>query len=156
MNQMEFPLLLDIEKILIEWQNDSVIDDTKLDSASVDTAKLHAKYLQWLSLAKLQLKKSQINQKSLLKIKWLYYNGKMPPEEIEQRGWEFDPFDGLKVMKGVMNYYYDSDKEIQQSEEKIAYSKTLVETLQEIVETLRWRHTSIGNIIKWKMFQAGG
>lgn len=97
-----------------------------------------------------------MNQKTLLKEKWLYYNGKMSQEEIESRGWDYDPFDGLKVMKGDMDYYYDSDKDIQQSEEKITYYKTLVETLQEIVETLRWRHQTIGNIIKWKQFEAGG
>lgn len=148
--------MLDIEKILLEWQSDSVINDNKLDQTSVDTAKLHAKYLQWLSLAKLQLKKAQMNQKSLLKDKWLYYNGKMSQDEIESRGWDYDPFDGLKVMKGDMDYYYDSDKDIQKTEEKIAYFKTLVETLQEIVETLRWRHQTIGNIIRWKQFEAGG
>jgi hypothetical protein len=148
--------LLDIEKILLEWQSDSVINDNKLDQTSVNTAKLHAKYLQWLSLAKLQLKKAQINQKSLLKDKWLYYNGKMSQDQIESRGWDYDPFDGLKVMKGDMDYYYNSDKDIQKTEEKIAYFKTLVETLQEIVETLRWRHQTIGNIIRWKQFEAGG
>lgn len=148
--------MLDIEKILLEWQSDSVINDNKLDQTSVNTAKLHAKYLQWLSLAKLQLKKAQINQKSLLKDKWLYYNGKMSQDQIESRGWDYDPFDGLKVMKGDMDYYYNSDKDIQKTEEKIAYFKTLVETLQEIVETLRWRHQTIGNIIRWKQFEAGG
>jgi len=148
--------MLNIENILTEWQNDSVINDNKLDQTSVDTAKLHAKYLQWLSVAKLQYKKSQMNQKVLLKDKWLYYNGKMSQEEIESRGWDYDPFEGLKVMKGDMDYYYDSDKDIQKSEEKITYYKTLVETLQEIVETLRWRHQTIGNIIKWKQFENGG
>jgi hypothetical protein len=148
--------MLNIENILTEWQNDSVINDNKLDQTSVDTAKVHAKYLQWLSVAKLQYKKSQMNQKILLKDKWLYYNGKMSQEEIESRGWDYDPFEGLKVMKGDMDYYYDSDKDIQKSEEKITYYKTLVETLQEIVETLRWRHQTIGNIIKWKQFENGG
>lgn len=148
--------MLNIENILTEWHNDSVINDNKLDQTSVDTAKLHAKYLQWLSVAKLQYKKSQMNQKVLLKDKWLYYNGKMSQEEIESRGWDYDPFEGLKVMKGDMDYYYNSDKDIQKSEEKITYYKTLVETLQEIVETLRWRHQTIGNIIKWKQFENGG
>ena len=97
-----------------------------------------------------------MNQKTLLKEKWLYYNGKMSQEEIESKGWEFDPFDGLKVMKGDMDHYYDADEDIQKSEERIAYYKTLVETLQEIVETIRWRHQTIGNIIKWKQFEAGG
>ena len=148
--------MLDIENVLSEWQKDCVINQNQLDQSSVDTAKLHAKYLQWLSVSKLQLKKSQMNQKTLLKDKWLYYNGKMSQEEIESRGWDYDPFDGLKVMKGDMDHYYDSDNDIQKSEERITYYKTLVETLQEIVETLRWRHQTIGNIIKWKQFEAGG
>jgi len=148
--------MLNIENILTEWKNDSVINDSKLDKSSMDTAKLHAKYLQLLSVSKLQYKKSQMEQKTLLKDKWLYYNGKMSQEEIEVKGWNYDPFDGLKVMKGDMDYYYDSDKDIQKSEEKITYYKTLVETLQEIVETLRWRHQTIGNIIKWKQFENGG
>ena len=148
--------MLNIENILTEWKEDSVINGSKLDKSSMDTAKLHAKYLQLLSVAKLQYKKSQMDQKTLLKDKWLYYNGKMSQEEIEVKGWNYDPFDGLKVMKGDMDYYYDSDKDIQKSEEKITYYKTLVETLQEIVETLRWRHQTISNIIKWKQFENGG
>ena len=29
-----------------------------------------------------------------------------------------------------------------------------LETLQEIVDTIRWRHQTIGNIIKWKQFES--
>jgi len=148
--------LLNLENILTEWQKDSEINQSRLDQASVDTAKIHAKYLQLLSVAKLQLKRAQLNQKTLLKDKWLYYNGKMSQEEIDSKGWNYDPFNGLKIMKGDMEYYYDSDTEIQKSEEKITYYKTIVETLQEIVESIRWRHQTIGNIIKWKQFESGG
>ena len=73
--------MLNIENVLSEWQDDSVINQSQLDKSSVDTAKLHAKYLQWLSLAKLHLKKAQMNQNTLLKEKCLYYNGKMSQEE---------------------------------------------------------------------------
>ena len=147
--------MLKLEDILTEWQKDSEINQARLDQASVDTAKLHAKYLQWLSVAKLQLKRQQMNQKTLLKEKWRWYNGKMSQEEMDTKGWAYDPFDGLKVMKGDMDYYYDSDPEIQKSEEKITYYKTIVETLTEIVDALKWRHTHIGNIIKWKQFESG-
>ena len=58
-------------------------------------------------------------------------------------------------MKGDMNYYYDSDIDIQKSEEVIEYYKTMVETLTEIVSNLNWRHQTIGNMIKWRMFEAG-
>lgn len=148
--------MLNLEEILEHWSNDCNIDEHNLDKSSVDIAKLHAKYLQLLSVYKLQKKKSEMNQKILLKDKWLYYNGKMTEQQIIEKNWAFDPFDGMKIMKGDMNYYYDSDPDIQKSEEKIIYYKTLIETLQEIVETLRWRHQTISNIIKWKVYQSGG
>jgi len=80
----------------------------------------------------------------------------MDQETIEVKGWDYDPFNGLKILKGEMDYYYDSDPDIQRSEEKIQYYKTIVETLTEIVDSIKWRHQTIGNIIRWKQFEAGG
>lgn len=148
--------MINLESILSDWEKDCKIDESNLSRTSVDTAKLHAKYLQLLSVNKLQLKKADLKQKILLKDKWLYYNNKMSQDEIEAKGWEYDPFKGLKIMKGDMNYYYDSDIDIQKSEELLTYYKTVVDTLQEIVTSLNWRHQTIGNIIKWKQFEAGG
>lgn len=147
---------MNLEDILNDWKKDCVIDESHLDKSSIDIAKLHAKYLQLLSISKLQLKKTELKQKILLKDKWLYYNDKMTQEQIEEKGWEYDPFNGMKVMKGDMNHYYDSDIDIQKSEERVTYYKTLVETLQEIVSNINWKHQTIGNIIKWKQFEAGG
>ena len=145
-----------LEQVLEEWATDSQLPRNNLDEASRQTPTLHAKYLTILSHTKLKLRKAEMDQKSLLKQKWLWYNGKMSEEEIKQLGWEYDPLNGLKVMKGEMDYYYDSDKEIQEAELKIQYLKTLIDTLNEIVDTLRWRHQTIGNMIKWKVFEAGG
>ena len=58
-------------------------------------------------------------------------------------------------VQDLSNLYYDADPEIQKSEEKIQYFKTLVETLSDIVDTIKWRHQTISNIIKWKQFQSG-
>jgi len=77
-------------------------------------------------------------------------------DQIKDLGWDFDPLEGLKIMKGEMDYYYDSDKEIQESELKIQYLNTLIDTLKEIVNNLNWRHQTIGNMIRWKVFEAGG
>ena len=79
----------------------------------------------------------------------------MSQEEVIEKGWDPDPFNGLKIMKGDMDHYYDSDPEIQKSEELIEYWKTVVSTLTEIVDTIKWRHQTIGNIIKWKQFESG-
>lgn len=147
--------MIDLKNIHEMWQQDCQINNMKLDEASKNTPMLHAKYLELLSTAKLQQKRAEFAQKTLLKDKWLYYNGKMSQEDVVEKGWDPDPFDGLKILKGEMDYYYDSDPEIQKSEEKIQYWKTVVETLIDIVDNLKWRHQTIGNIIRWKQFESG-
>lgn len=146
---------MDLDGILAQWGKDCEIGHN-FDEASRETPKLHAKYLGLYSKAKLLLKRAEDSQQVLLKHKFLWYNGKLSREELEQLGWNPDPFDGLKILKGDLNYYYDSDPEIQKSELKIAYYKTLVETLKEIVDCLKWRHQTIANSIRWRQFEAGG
>ena len=145
-----------LDQVLEEWATDSQVPRNNLDEASRETPKLHAKYLALLSQTKLRLKKAEMDQKTLLRLKWEWYNGKMPEEKIKELGWDFDPLNGLKIMKGDMDYYYDSDKEIQESELKIQYLNTLIDTLKEIVNNLNWRHQTISNMIRWKVFEAGG
>ena len=147
---------MDLKMILDMWQSDSVIGQSSLDESSRQTPILHAKYLELLSLAKLKVKKAEQDQKILLKDKWLYYNGKMDQDQIVDKGWKPDPFDGLKILKGEMDYYYDSDPEIQQSVEKIEYLKTIIDTLNEIMNNINWRHQTISNMIKWRIFESGG
>ena len=147
---------MDLKMILDMWSSDSVIGQSSLDESSRQTPILHAKYLELLSLAKLRLKKAEQDQKILLKDKWLYYNGKMDQEQIGDKGWKPDPFDGLKILKGEMDYYYDADVDIQASETAITYYKTYIETLTEIINVLKWRHSTIKNIIDWRRFESGG
>ena len=145
----------ELDRILEEWAEDCKIDNVHLDETSRKTPVLHSKYLSLLSQAKIQHRKYEFKQNTLLKEKWLWYNGKMSHEEILEKGWNPDPFDGLKVLKGDMEHYYDSDPEIQKSEELVQYWKTIIDTLTEIVNNLNWRHQTISNIIKWKQFESG-
>tara|TARA_R110000868_G_scaffold210018_1_gene459957 strand:- start:195 stop:638 length:444 start_codon:yes stop_codon:yes gene_type:complete len=143
-----------LEKILEMWEIDSKITGS-LDEASRQSPMLHSKYLPLLAEAKLNVRRYESEQKIMLKDKWLYYNGKMTKEQIESLGWEFDPFNGLRVLKGEMDYYYNADTDIRRSEERIYEWKIIVETLTEIVDNIKWRHQTIGNMIKWRMFEAG-
>lgn len=144
-----------IEDILEMWKDDSEIDDLNLDEESRKSANLHSKYLEILSVTRLQLKRREMEFHTLLKDKWLHYNGKMPREDIEARGWDYDPLNGLKVLKGDMNKFYDSDPDIQKAQAQIDYTKELVSVLEEIMGNIRWRHQNIKNSIEWKKFTAG-
>ena len=148
-------MALRIEDVLEMWKADSEIDEMKLDESSRDSARLHAKYLEMLSVTRLQLKRKEAEFRTLLKDKWLWYNGKMPKDEIDARGWDYDPLGGLKVLKGDMDYFYDSDEDIQTAKMKIDYLKEIVATLEEIINNIRWRHQNIKNIIEWQKFTSG-
>ena len=145
-----------LQQILEMWKTDSVIDEMNLDESSRDSAKLHGKYLEILSVNRMKLKKAELEFKVLLKDKWMHYNGKMSKEEIDEKGWDYDPLNGLTVLKGDMDYYYDADPDIQALVAKIEYQETLVETLEEIMNNIRWRHSTIKNIIDWRRFTSGG
>lgn len=148
-------MALRLEDVLEMWKADSEIDDLKLDEASRESARLHAKYLEMLSVSRLQLKRKEAEYHILLKDKWMWYNGKMTKDEIDARGWDYDPLNGLKVLKGDMDYFYNSDVDIQTAKMKIDYLKELVSTLEEIIGNIRFRPNNIKNIIEWRKFTSG-
>lgn len=144
-----------LQDILDMWKKDSIIDDMNLDESSRNSAKLHSKYLELMSIHRIKLKKAELDFKVLLRDKWLHYNGKMSKEEIDEKGWDYDPLNGLTVLKGDMDYYYDSDPIIQEAQAKIEYLKEVVDTLREILDNVKWRHQTIKNMIEWRKFTSG-
>ena len=147
---------MNTEQILEMWKNDGQIDELKLDDTTIRMARIHSKYLELLTIAKMTRKKYDLEYKTLLKDKWLYYNGKLSKDQIDAFKWQYDPFGGLnKPLKGDMNYYYDADTDIQRSQALLEVQKIQVETIDEIMSTIRWRHQNIGNIIRWRSFEAG-
>lgn len=148
--------MLTLEQILDNWKKDCEIDDVELDKSSRETPKLHAKYVELLSQAKLQKHRKEMEFKKLLKDKFMWYNGKMDKTTMDEKGWEYDPFDGLtKPMKSDMDYFYESDPQIQTIQSQIEYWKTVIDTLSDIVSNITWRHQTIGNMIKWRQFTSG-
>ena len=145
-----------LDDILTMWKDDSVIEDNNLDGTTVKCAVLHSKYLELYSVAKLQLKRKEADLASMKKDKWLYYTGKMTREEMDERGWAYDPFNGgAKPLKSDLEMYYVRDPDIKKLCGQIDYQKTIVEALDEILATIRWRHQAIRNIIDYKKFTAG-
>ena len=146
---------MNLERILEEWKKDSLIEMNALDASSVQTTMLHAKYLELHATYKIKLKDAEFKQSILMKNKWLWYSGKLSKEEIDAFGWDYDPYEGLKILKGDMAHFVEADKELQESEAKIEYLKTCIDTLKDIMENLKWRHQNIRNILEWKKFEAG-
>ena len=145
----------DLQQILEMWKKDSVIDEMALDESSRDSAKLHGKYLEILSVNKMKLKKAELEFKVLLRDKWKHYNGKLSQEEMDSKSWDYDPLDGLTVLKGDMDKFYDADPVIQEHQSKMIYLQEVCDTLKEILDNVKWRHQTIKNMIEWRKFTSG-
>jgi hypothetical protein len=148
--------MLKLDDLLEMWKKDSHIDPSELDEASLASARLHSKYLEFYNIYRLSLKKQDNNYNILLKDKWLWYNGKMTQDEMDKLGWEYDPLNKMKIMKSDMERFYKADPDIIAFQEKMEYTKSLLDTTKEIMESVKWRHQSIKNAIEWRKFTSGG
>jgi len=146
---------MNLENVLEMWKKDNVIDEMALDESSRATAKLHSKYLEIYSVSRLKLKQLELDFKVLLRDKFNHYNGKLTQDELNEKGWEYDPLNGLTVLKSDMDKYYDSDPIIQEMQKRIAYQEELCSTLKEILDSIKWRHQTIKNMIEWRKFTSG-
>lgn len=146
---------MNLESILEMWKKDSIIDEIQLDEASRDSAKLHSKYLDLYSVSKLKQKDLELKFKIILRDKFKHYNGKLSQEEMDSKGWDYDPLDGLTVLKGDLDKWYDADDVIQDHQKKMAYQEEVVATLKEILDNIKWRHQTIKNMIEWRKFTSG-
>ena len=144
--------LSDIQEM---WKKDCQIDDIELDASSLQVPILHAKYSEILSNQKLIQIRYEQQLKTLQKNKWLWYTGKLSQEEIQEKNWDYDPFNGLTILKSDYDKFFGADRDIQKAIEKMEYCKVVVEYLQDIVSQLTWRHQTIKNIIEWRRFMAG-
>ena len=144
-----------LDTILEMWKKDSQIDEMALDEASRQSAKLHSKYLELLSSNRMRLKKAELEYKVVLRDKFNHYGGKLTQEEMDSKGWEYDPLHGHTVLKGDLDKYYDADEVIQEHQAKIAYLEEVTNVLKEILENVKWRHQNIKNMIEWRKFTSG-
>lgn len=145
-----------IEEIIAEWESDCQVDSLALDDSTLKFAKIHAKYLTYLTEFKLKLRLSESKLSEMRHAKWMYYTGRMTRQEMDDRKWPYDPFSGgSKPLRSDLETYVDSDAELRTLIDKKTYFQTGVDALTEILDTLRWRHQHIRNVLDFRKFIAG-
>ena len=139
---------MNLEKIEELWAKDAekFFDHRDLPELlandSMETPKLHAKYLQLHNEFKLMLSDAQTKYNKLYKDKWLYYNGKAPSQVYAEK-----PFD-LKVLKGDLDMFIDSDDDICRVKQKIDYLETCINSIDRILKEIHNRGFAIKNTIE--------
>jgi hypothetical protein len=54
-----------------------------------------------------------------------------------------------------MELFYTTDSDIMKLQGQIEYQSTIVEALKDIMDNIKWRHTTIKNIIDHRRFVSG-
>ena len=144
-----------LSEIQTLWQKDCYIDDTKLDVELLKIPNLHSKYLELYNDECLQQRKYFYEKKKLLKLKTIYYAGKMSQDELEELGWE--PF-MYKIIKGYepkIETYLQGDDDLIEANQKLEYQKIKVEFLESIIKSLNTRGYNIKSAIDFLRFTMG-
>jgi hypothetical protein len=139
---------MNLEKIEEMWAKDSeaFFDHRELPELlandSMETPRLHAKYLQFYNQFKLMLSDAEVKYRQLYREKFEYYSGKAPASVYKEK-----PFD-LKVLKGDLPMYIDSDQDLCRNKQKIDYLETCINSIDRILKQIDSRGFAIKNTIE--------
>ena len=143
---------MNMEELRTMVKGDLVMDKTELDIESMKTPQIHNKYLVLYSDEKLILGKLESDLNILKRDKWLYYTGKMSPEQLEDRGW--DTFD-LNILKTDIDKFLGADEDLIRLTNRILFQKEKVNYLESVIKIINNRQWNIRAAIDWLKFTNG-
>ena len=138
-----------LDELKQQVREDLKVDDEHLDTESLKNQEIKATYLDHKSRYELLLYRAKGDYKRLYREKWEYYGGK-----ADAKVYVTKPFD-LKVLKSDLSVYIESDEDIIQIENKVAYLETVVKYIDGVLRSINSRGWDIKNAIDWKKFEAG-
>lgn len=145
---------MDIYELREAWEEDSPLDLLDLAEAAASVPQLHAKYLNYLSDARLMLRRKIANQLRLQRAKESYYMGTMTRDELQEWGW--DPYQLSKPTKTDLAKILTLDEDMIKSEDKVDYWRTVVGFLESVMKAIGQRSWDVRNAIEWKRLTMGG
>ena len=141
-----------LEEIQELWNRDREIDISELATESIRIPQIHDKYLKIYVDEKIKLRKLQLNLTKISKMKSDYYSGRMSQEELDSLEWQ--PF-LVKVLKGEVNSYVESDDDIIKLKETIALMEEKINYIDSVIRMINNRGFQIKSAIDWIKYKDG-
>ena len=141
-----------LEEIQELWNRDREIDISELATESIRIPQIHDKYLKIYVDEKIKLRKLQLNLAKISKMKSDYYSGRMSQEELDRLEWQ--PF-LVKVLKGEVNSYVESDDDIIKLKETIALMEEKITYIDSVIRMINNRGFQIKSAIDWIKYKDG-
>ena len=141
-----------LEEIQELWNRDREIDISELATESIRIPQIHDKYLKIYVDEKIKLRKLQLNLTKISKMNSDYYSGRMSQEELDRLEWQ--PF-LVKVLKGEVNSYVESDDDIIKLKETIALMEEKINYIDSVIRMINNRGFQIKSAIDWIKYKDG-
>ena len=137
---------MELEKIMLMWEEDAHIDDKDLDNESLNIPNVHQKYLDIYSKEKRIIRDLETHWKVVFQQRWeavISKNGKAPDHNIRISKTELE------------RHYVAADSVLQKAEYIMNEQKSKVEYLKSVLSMIENRSFHINNAINWRKFVAG-
>ena len=148
--------MIDEDTLLAEWEVDARLNKSDLTEETLRIASLHPKYLRLLMEGKRHRAKCEEVYNKTKHLITLYYQGVLTKEEQEKYKLKPDPYNGAaKPLKSNMVAWIENDSRVLHVTKKLKEAGDIVNAIEEIINTIRWRHNAIKNINDVNKFDAG-
>ena len=144
-------ILADVNDIVAEIKEDSVIDKLYLFDVSVNQSMIHSKWLTKLNSAKRDYRKLKEKQDKYNLLLWKYYQGKMTLDKAR----EFAGTLQEHVLKSDVEKYLHADELWIIMKEATQNQYSIVEMCEQMMDANKQRGYAIKNAIEIKKFEAG-
>lgn len=141
--------------ILSAWKKDGSITPLNLQSGITDQPELFERYMNEYREANQLV--FQLEQKLELtkSVRIKYFEGKMSKEEIDTRGWKYDPFEGEKVLKAEIKKRVEIDDEVLSVKANLKEAEILKGAIRDILDQIKFRTQTIKTMMDIIKFQRG-
>jgi len=140
-----------LEKLIEQWEKDSVIDQTEPGKEIVRIPLLHNQFNKYMALHNLATKRAILEYDRVKKLKWLYYSGKLDQWDLDKLGWE--PF--RFTLKSDISVYIDGDDDLIKLKTKKAYHEEAANFCVNVMKELNNRTWQLKEFIGWEKFIQG-
>ncbi len=130
-----------LNKILSDWEKDSVVDKTAPNETIAEIGKLHAKYLRTLAQHRLNVKKAERDYKETKQLRSSYYDGTLEESELKKRNWT--PYLGKspKILSQRQDLL-DADEYLNAILQRKCIYEEIVSVCESIIQQLNWSRTN--------------
>jgi hypothetical protein len=144
---------ISLEKLLEEWQADSVINTTDPQLEIVRIPVLHSKYVTQITAHSVSLKMKKFDFDQLKKLKVEYYSGRLNGTDVlKEKGWKAFP---ALVNKPDLSAYLDADQDLIDLKKNMIANEEAISFCTAVCKELNSRTFQLREYMAWEKFIRG-